>query len=209
MRRTAHSGFTLIELAIVLSIVAILAIMAMPSLNAMMPRFRLNRTVKEFVDNVQLMRLMAISQNREFRVCLDLASVDGDVTNDNIRSNSGKYTLEGGDQSSGSETWDILPMADGGDDASDEGTFVLTWSANNRTYAGVSITGWTSMTGPNTGNTNCIVFSPRGWISNPAADFSTNGYMRVYFRNKAANPENDSRSVLISRGGLARIRVGD
>jgi prepilin-type N-terminal cleavage/methylation domain-containing protein len=207
LRRQIERGFTLLELAIVIAIVSILALVAVPNLNQMLPRFRLNNAVREFANNVQLIRLMAVSQNREYRLCL--SDKDSDPTNPNIVTNRGAYLLQAGNSSSGSTSWSTLPASlSGGVYIDQQGTFTLTWSTSNRTYAGVSITGWNQIGGPGSGNGNCIVFSPRGWVTNPTDDF-VSGYIQVYFRNKAANPRNDSRTILISRGGLTRIRVGD
>ncbi len=209
MRRYSHSGFTLLELMIVVAIAAILAVLAAPDISSLMPRYRLNRTVREFADNVQLARILAISQNREYRICLDPTAIDPNPSSLDIKSNSGRYTIEAGDKGSGSTTWDILPIAQDGFDSDVEGTIVLDYSDDNRYYAGISITGWTSLNGPyEMGSEDCIVFSPRGWLSNPVIDFSS-GYIEVYFRNKAANPRNESRTVQITRGGIASIREGD
>jgi prepilin-type N-terminal cleavage/methylation domain-containing protein len=199
--RRGQSGFTLLELAIVMAIVSVLALIAMPNLAQMMPRFRLNGAVREFTDKVQLTRLMAVSQNKEFRMCL--SAKDASAGSGAVTSNTGKYQIQVGDKSSGSSTWTTIPTGN----IDEEGTVTLTYSSTNRSYSGISISAWTPMTGPTTGNTNCIVMSPRGWVSNPSGDF-VGGYLQVAFRNKAANPRDDSRTVLITRGGMSRIRVG-
>ncbi len=202
MRRRANAGFSLLELAIVVAIVGMLALIAVPSLMQMLPRFRLNRTVREFCDHVQEARLLAISEGVEYRMCF--SKKDPDPTSDNIRSNSGRYTIEAGNKSSGSTSWDPLPR--GASNA--EGIIDLTWTTSNREYAGISLVSTLPSTlgGTGMGNTDCLVFSPRGWLSNNLTDFRWN-YIQIEFRNKAANPRKDVRWVQISQGGIARIRT--
>ncbi len=202
MGRRAEAGFSLLELAIVVAIVGLLALLAAPSLTQMLPRYRLNRTVREFVNHVQEARLLAISEGVEYRMCF--SKKDSNPTSDNIRSNSGRYTIEAGNLSSGSTVWDPLPRGV----SNAEGIIDFTWTPSNREYAGISLVSTVPSTlgGAGVGNTNCLVFSPRGWLSNNISDFRYN-YIQVQFRNKAANPRKDVRWVQISRGGIARIRT--
>lgn len=202
MCRRAQTGFSLLELAIVVAIVGLLALIAIPSLTQMLPRYRLNRTVREFVNHVQEARMLAISEGVEYRMCF--SNFDSNPTSQNIRSNSGRYTIEAGNLSSGSTSWDPLPRGAG----SDEGVIDLAWSSNNREYAGISLVSISPypLGGTGMGNTNCLVFSPRGWLANKVTDFRYN-YIQVQFRNKAANPRKDVRWVQINQGGIARIRT--
>lgn len=202
-RRNSSSGVTLIELAVVIALVGVLAMIAVPNLGKMLPQYRLNRTVRELSDHVQTARLLAVSQNRQYRICM--ITKDAAPTTGDLRSNKGRYLIQAGDLSSNSSVWDTLPIGTG----SAEGDIAYDFTSSKGYYSGVSISGWTTLGGSGTGNTDCIVFSPRGWIENPSDDFSNAGYIHIYFRNKAANPTNDSRTVLISRGGMTRIRVGD
>lgn len=201
-RARDKQGFTLIEMSLVIAIIGVLAIIAVPNMGAMLPQYRLNRTVREFADHIQLARMSAIAQNRQYRICL--VEKDAAPTTGNQTSNAGHYTIQAGNASTNSSSWDTLPIGTG----SAAGDFVFNYSSG-KYYTGVSLTGWTLLGGPGVGNENCIVFSPRGWIDNPTDDFSNAGYIQVYFRNKASNPRNDSRTVLVSRGGLTRIRSGD
>lgn len=203
MRRRNSDGFTLIELAVVIGLISVLALIAVPNLSQMLPQYRLNRTVRQLNDNLQMARMLAIAQNRQYRVCL--TAKDSAPTTGTPTSQAGAYTINAGDATSSSSTWDTLPIGTG----ATTGTVNYAYSASGNYYSGVSISGWTPLGGPGTGNANCIVFSPRGWVDNPTDDFSNAGYIHIYFRNKAANPRNDSRTLLLSRGGMTRIRVGD
>ena len=61
--------------------------------------------------------------------------------------------------------------------------------------------------GPRTGLDNSIVFAPRGYLENPATDFSATGYIEVEFVNKLALSEgiNDVFVVMISKMGMTRL----
>ena len=51
------------------------------------------------------------------------------------------------------------------------------------------------------------MFAPRGYLENPATDFSATGYIEVEFVNKLALSEgiNDVFVVMISRMGMTRL----
>lgn len=204
-----EGGFTIIELMIVVGIIGILAVFAVPNLQALIPRYRLNRGAKEMAGVVQMARLMAISQGRDHRICM--LSEDPDPTGTDPASNVGLYQVSAWNTALGaSGAWDVLPIEETSqttDTRQDEGTYNMGQVAGGYGMRGISITDWTSMGGPGTGNDDCMVFSTRGWLSNPLTDFNA-GYIYVYFRNKYENPKEDMRTVRISRGGAVQILNG-
>ena len=57
------TGFTLIELVVVIGIFGILAIVAVPSVSSFLPGYRLNATARELRTNLQLARATAVRRN--------------------------------------------------------------------------------------------------------------------------------------------------
>ena len=136
--------------------------------------------------------------------------VDSDAgLNDLSGGNTGEYWRALGDQSLGSDSWDYLPAdADGTDSDQSEG-FVDIGNEESQYYARHISIDYTSgsLGGPGTGNTNRIVFNPRGFVSNPSDDFSSNGTIDIPFVNKIARAksEQDDFVVTIARSGMVRV----
>lgn len=66
-----EQGVTMVELAITLSIIGLIAVLAIPSMIGMMPRIRLSSDTVTLANEIALSRARAISKNQEFRIILD------------------------------------------------------------------------------------------------------------------------------------------
>ena len=207
INRKQQSGFTLLELAVVVAVVGILAALAVISGESLMPDVRTRSAAKQFAKYVDFMRMTALRDNRETRICMDAYdSAPADLSS----ANKGQYTLYEGNKSANSTSWDTLPgdlFDNSVDDDSTTGVIDLSKSGKHF-VAKVSIGDWGSnIGGPYTGNSNCIVFSPRGWVVNPASDFNSMGFIEITFVNKVArsNSLNHDYIVMVARTGFTRI----
>jgi len=62
------SGFTLIEMMIVMAIAAIMAGIAIPSFMSMLPGMRLNGAARQVMTDLMAARMDAVKQNNEFKI---------------------------------------------------------------------------------------------------------------------------------------------
>jgi type IV fimbrial biogenesis protein FimT len=63
-----QSGFTLIEMMIVIAIMGIFAGIAIPNYLSYMPKHRLNGAARQVMGDLMLARMKAVSQNNEFKI---------------------------------------------------------------------------------------------------------------------------------------------
>lgn len=204
--RRHRQGFTLIEILIVVAIILVLTAIGAGLARDLIPRWRTRKAAMQFEEEVQNCRMLAVRSGRECRVLL----VDYDPYLTSLSTeNRGEYWVALGDDSYGSTAWDILPVdtyTDSTDNDSSMGMIDI--GPSGRHYVRyVSIAKWDSLAGPGSGNSNAIVFSPRGFVENPSSDFNSNGFIEVKFVNKVARREgiSDDFIVSIARGGMVRV----
>ncbi len=195
----------MVELAIVVAIIGVVAAIGYGSIRNLLPRYRMIQVSKQLKNDLSGLRVLAIEQNRETRLRLDQADTSW---SDPAAPQAGRWHLQVGDRHLNSRNWDTLPVdaTDGLDVLTGEGTIDLA-EGGSRESRGVSLVPWGAFKGPGANNINTIVFSPKGWVTNPAGDFSTDGYIELTLVNKFALVEgiDDSVTLHISRAGMVRV----
>lgn len=195
-------GLSLLELAIVIAIIGILAAVAGTLLTDTIPVWRTRRAAREFATALQTCRQMAIAQGVQYRVRMGAYDTALDSTTPSI----GTYYIERGNAAQDSTSWDVLPVdMDGSGLQSGEGTVDISDGGQDE-LPWVSIQHWDTIAGY-TGDD--IVFSPRGFIENPVGDFGGDGYIEITFVNKKARRRGitDQWTVMVSRGGFVRMQA--
>jgi len=67
------SGLTIIELVVVMCILGIMVLIAIPNIGRWLPRYRLRSAARDVASNMQLARLGAIKDNREWAIIFNIA----------------------------------------------------------------------------------------------------------------------------------------
>ena len=106
-----------------------------------------------------------------------------------------------GNKDLNADEFETLPT----DDIGEQGTWDI-GSGSKDKLRRVSIMEYETITGPSSAGSNSIVFSPRGFLTNPAGDFN-DGYITISFVNKVAYSKgiSDIFKVNIGRTGMTRI----
>ncbi|MBK7754945.1 MAG: GspH/FimT family pseudopilin [Deltaproteobacteria bacterium] len=204
--RPLRTGTTLTELMVVLSIIGLMAAIGLGTVKDQIPRFRMVRAAKQLASDISALRNTAIEQNRETRLLLVAADSSWESPG---ASNIGEWWMQVGDLPLGSSQWDTFPadaQEDGVDDSFALGQVVITEDGDDE-VPGVSLKPWDPLAGPGAGNVSAIVFSPRGWLSNPPGDFNARGYIELTLVNIAAKRGgvDDLITVRIARSGMVRL----
>ena len=63
---------TIIELTVVMCILAVMVMISIPNIGRWLPRYRLRSAVRDMASNMQLARLAAIKENREWGIRFDI-----------------------------------------------------------------------------------------------------------------------------------------
>ena len=143
--RTTKSGFTLIEMMIVIAVFTIMAGIAIPSFMSLLPGMRLNGAARQVMGDLMAARMKAVKLNQrtkvffdsssQYRICDDednngtVASGEGDVMTRNIQANYHDVTL--------SKTADPVFQSRG----TAAGTIVTVTNASGSKYVKVATTG--------------------------------------------------------------------
>jgi type IV fimbrial biogenesis protein FimT len=96
MQKKTVSGFTLIELMIVIAIIGIMAAIAAPNFRAYMSSNRLKGATRQVMSDLMSARMQAVSKNNNFMLIFDSDGMHYTILNDlnnNNAANSGEPTV--------------------------------------------------------------------------------------------------------------------
>ena len=194
-RSPLHSGFTLIELMIVVAIISILSALGLWRTRELIPRMNTRHVARDFANDIEMIRMRAIMSNREARI--RVTDYDSNATSLSS-AHAGAWILELGNKRIASDTWTAV----------DNSTYDISASGNQETkavslsYSGGDIGGPTSCS-----CTDSVVFTPLGQVLNPVGDFTSNGDIVFTFVNKIGRENGvvDDYLVRLYRSGMVRV----
>lgn len=198
--RRARRGVTMLEIAIVVSIVGIMTAIGASYLSPMLPSWRTRRAANEFASRVELARQAAIANGTTYRIRIEITDPDLDGTSTNV----GTYSVAEANPDGSPVQWDVLPTEDGGvdDEQGDEGWVDFSIGTSSA-LAGVSIQPF----GDIKPDDRAILIDSRGFLANGSPEFGPGGTIDVTFVNKPARQRGtvDDWTVCVSRSGMTRI----
>lgn len=77
-----HSGFTTVELLVVMALIAIIAAIATPNFIGWLPKYRLRSATQDLYTNLQLAKLGAIKHNNDWAIFFDTAANSYSIISD-------------------------------------------------------------------------------------------------------------------------------
>lgn len=200
-------GFSALEMVAVLAVVTVLGAVGFSSTSQMAPKYHTSKAAAEFNQAISLARQLAMTNNVETRILL--VEFDSNAS-DASAPNKGLYRIQLGNFYKDSTSWDTVPLDPGPADISTgEGTYDLS-ASGHRHIPDISLEDWGLIDGPSTGNSDAIVFNPRGYLQNPMTDLDSEGGIAITFINKktVGGEHTDRTSVRVYSGGMARTVAG-
>ena len=168
MKMKQHtSGFSLIELLLIIVIISVLAAIAIPTFSRWLPNYRLKQAARELYSNLQRTKAAAIKGNSEWRVYFDNSV------------SPGRYFMCSGMGANGA--WDT-PSGLGGDD-------VVAMTFNLSSYEGVNYGYGNALKDVNGdpfsssivyGSAPVAAFTNRGTVSTPGYVYLSNAKGTAY-----------------------------
>ena len=192
-----RNGHSLVELAVAVAVVAVLTGIGWGTLQDRVTTYRMFSVARMLQSDISTLRALALDTNRETRVHF----VEADVALDMEEPQHGAWDLQVGNRASGSTQWDTLPIDEGG---------VVDVSGGERSVeeGGSDETRWISLASWGSIKDDAIVFSPRGWLVNPATDY-VDGSVRLRVVNKRAllSGVDEHVGLHVLRTGLVRLQA--
>lgn len=188
-------GHTLVELAVALAVVAVLAAIGWGVFQERITTYRMFRVARMLSSDLTTARSLALDTNREVRIHF----VEADTALDPADAQHGAWDVQVGNRNSGSTQWDTLPVDIDGEVDVGQGERSLEPDGNQES-PWISLADWGSL------SDDAIVFSPRGWLANDASDF-VDGQITVEIVNKRALRDGNDQRVRLSvaRSGFIRM----